>query len=63
MAGVPSLFFGIGGLDPAVIAEGGGGQDAGPGNHTPQFAPTPEPTIRFGVEAMRLAVLDVLQKK
>ena len=31
-----------------------------PANHTPQFAPTPEPTIRFGVEAMTLAVLNVM---
>ena len=31
-----------------------------PANHTPQFAPTPEPTIRFGVEAMTLALLNVL---
>ncbi|HEX5264735.1 MAG TPA: hypothetical protein VFW13_14480, partial [Phenylobacterium sp.] len=33
-----------------------------PANHTPQFAPTPEPTIRFGVEAMTLAVLSVLAR-
>jgi hypothetical protein len=31
-----------------------------PGNHTPQFAPVPEPSIRTGVEAMTLAVLGVL---
>jgi len=34
-----------------------------PGNHSPQFAPVPEPTIRTGVEAMSLVLLDVLQKE
>ncbi len=34
-----------------------------PGNHSPEFAPVPEPTIRTGVQAMSLVVLDVLQKK
>jgi hippurate hydrolase len=60
VAGVPSLFWSIGGLDPAVIAEAKAKGVPVPANHTPQFAPTPEPTIRFGVEAMTLAVLNVL---
>ncbi|HEY0436150.1 MAG TPA: amidohydrolase [Phenylobacterium sp.] len=60
IAGVPSLFWSIGGLDPAVIAEARAKGVPVPANHTPQFAPTPEPTIRFGVEAMTLAVLNVL---
>jgi amidohydrolase len=60
VAGVPSLFWSIGGLDPAVIADAKAKGVPVPANHTPQFAPTPEPTIRFGVEAMTLAVLDVL---
>jgi amidohydrolase len=60
IAGVPSLFWGLGGLDPKVIAEYRAKGLEPPGNHTPQFAPTPEPTIRTGVEAMTLAVLNVL---
>jgi hippurate hydrolase len=60
VAGVPSLFWSIGGLDPAVIAEAKAKGVPVPANHTPQFAPTPEPTIRFGVEAMTLAVLNVM---
>jgi amidohydrolase len=34
-----------------------------PGNHSPEFAPVPEPTIRTGTQAMSLVLLDVLQKK
>jgi metal-dependent amidase/aminoacylase/carboxypeptidase family protein len=60
IAGVPSLFWGLGGLDPKVISEYRAKGQEPPGNHTPQFAPTPEPTIRTGVEAMTLAVLNVL---
>ncbi len=60
VAGVPSLFWSLGGLDPAVIAEAKAKGVPVPANHTPQFAPTPEPTIRFGVEAMTLAVLNVM---
>jgi hippurate hydrolase len=60
VAGVPSLFWSLGGLDPAVIADAKARGVPVPANHTPQFAPTPEPTIRFGVEAMTLAVLNAL---
>jgi len=57
LAGVPSVFFSIGGIDPAKIAAAKGAPM--PVNHSPYFAPTPEPTIRTGVEAMTLAVLSV----
>ena len=60
VAGVPSLFWSLGGVDPAVIADAKAKGEPVPANHTPQFAPTPEPTIRFGVEAMTLALLNVL---
>ena len=62
-AGVPSFYFGLGGLDPAKWAEAQRTQTALPGNHSPEFAPVPEPTIRTGVQAMSLVLLDVLQKK
>ncbi|MBS0334077.1 MAG: amidohydrolase [Proteobacteria bacterium] len=60
IAGVPSLFWGLGGIDPKVIADDRAKGQEPPGNHTPQFAPTPEPAIKTGVEAMTLAVLNVL---
>jgi metal-dependent amidase/aminoacylase/carboxypeptidase family protein len=63
MAGVPSFYFGLGGLDPKDIAQAEANHTAVPGNHSPEFAPVPEPTIRTSVEAMSLVLLDVLQKK
>jgi len=63
IAGVPSFYFGIGGLDPKMMAEAAAKKTPVPGNHSPEFAPVPEPTIRSGVQAMSLVVLDVLQKK
>ncbi len=63
MAGVPSFYFGIGGLDPKQMAEAAAKKIPVPGNHSPEFAPVPEPTIRTGVQAMTLVVLEVLQKK
>lgn len=61
IAGVPSLFWGLGGYEPKTIAEAAARGQVLPGNHTPQFAPAPEPSIRTGVEAMTLAVLNVLK--
>ena len=60
LAGVPSLFFSIGGVDPEKIIAAKGAPM--PVNHSPYFAPTPEPTIRTGVEAMTLAVLNVMAR-
>jgi hypothetical protein len=62
MAGVPSFYFGIGGLDPKYLAQAATNKTPVPGNHSPEFAPVPEPTIRTGTEAMSLVLLDVLQK-
>ncbi|HZZ67171.1 MAG TPA: amidohydrolase [Phenylobacterium sp.] len=60
IAGVPSLYWGLGGIDPKVLADYKAKGQEPPGNHTPQFAPIPESSIRRGVEAMTLAVLNVL---
>jgi len=61
-AGVPSMFFVIGGFDPAQIAAAKAGGVELPVNHSPLFAPIPEPTIRTGVEAMTLSVIGVLAR-
>jgi amidohydrolase len=63
IAGVPSFYFGIGGLDPKAVAQAVATRTPLPGNHSPEFAPVPQPTIRTGTEAMSLVLLDVLQKK
>lgn len=60
-AGVPSVYFFIGGMDPKAVAQAKAEGKSMPSNHSPFFAPVPEPTIRTGVEAMSLAVLNVLQ--
>jgi amidohydrolase len=63
MAGVPSFYFGIGGLDPKDLAKAAETHTPVAGNHSPEFAPVPEPSIRTGTEAMSLVLLDVLSKK
>ncbi len=60
-AGMPALDFQIGVYDPKRAAEAAAGGPPLPSNHSPYFAPVPEPTIRTGVEAMTLAVMDVMR--
>jgi hippurate hydrolase len=59
LAGVPSMYFLIGGYDPAVVAAAQKAHTPLPINHSPYFAPAPEPAIKSAVEAMSLAVIDV----
>jgi amidohydrolase len=60
--GVPSMFFFTGVYAPADVAEA-----AKPGgkplafNHSPYYAPVPEPSIKTAAQAMVLAVMNVLQ--
>jgi len=61
-AGVPSVFFAIGGYDPAMIADYKARGIPLPVNHSPLFAPVPEPTIRTGVKVLALSVLMVTAK-
>jgi hippurate hydrolase len=62
LAGVShSLFFEIGIYDPARVQAAKTGGPPLPFNHSPQYAPVPEPTIRTGVKAMTLAVLNALE--
>ena len=62
-AGVPSMFFNIGVYEPErfVAASNGTGPEL-PGNHSPLFAPVPQPTIETGVTAMTLAVLSAFDQ-
>jgi amidohydrolase len=59
--GIPSMFFFTGVYDPKVVADA-----AAPGgkplayNHSPFYAPVPEPSIKTAAQAMSLAVLNVL---
>lgn len=61
--GVPSMFFFTGVYDPKDVAEAereGGKPIAF--NHSPAYAPVPEPSIKTSARAMTLAVLNVLAK-
>ncbi len=59
--GIPSMFFFIGVYDPQTVAASRlpGGKPL-PFNHSPFFAPVPEPSIETGVKAMSLAVMGVM---
>jgi len=59
-AGVPSVYFIIGIYDPERVAAAAAGGPRLEPNHSPAYAPVPEPTIRTGVTAMTLAVLNRL---
>ena len=60
-AGVPSMFFFVGVLSPQEVADSRkpGGKPLA-FNHSPFFAPVPEPSIKTGVEAMSVAVMTTL---
>ncbi|MGV7208011.1 amidohydrolase [Oxalobacteraceae bacterium A2-2] len=60
--GVPGMFFFTGVYEPGAVAEA-----AKPGgkpvafNHSPQYAPVAEPSIKTAIQAMSVAVLNVLK--
>lgn len=60
---VPACIFWVGGADPAALAEARRTGALVPSNHSPFFAPVPEPTLKAAVTAMSAAVLDLLAKK
>lgn len=61
--GVPSMFFFTGVYDPKDVAaaEQAGGKPIA-FNHSPFYAPVPEPSIKTSAQAMTLAVLNMLGK-
>jgi metal-dependent amidase/aminoacylase/carboxypeptidase family protein len=61
-AGVPDMMLSLGMTDPRLIAAAAAGGPPVPVNHSPLFAPVPEPTIKTGVEAMTLAVMGLMEK-
>ncbi len=63
-AGIPSMMFLIGVLDPQAVAAANSGKGKPLAfNHSPEFAPIPEPSIKTGVTAMSTAVLSLLPVK
>ena len=59
---IPTMMFWLGGADPAQFKASLQSGVPLPANHSPFFAPLPEPTIRTGVKAMTATVLDLLKK-
>lgn len=60
---VPTFIYWVGGVDPASWRAASEGKIAPPpANHSPQFAPVPEPTLKTGVQAMTAAALELLRK-
>jgi amidohydrolase len=64
-AGVPSVFWTFGGLDPNYLKslEQEGRLDELPVNHSPLFAPMIEPTISTGIEALIAAAFTWLRSR
>jgi hippurate hydrolase len=58
-AGIPSVYYFVGASDPKTLADYKARGETPPANHSPYFAPVPEPTIRTGVEVLTLSVLAV----
>ena len=61
--GVPSMFFFTGVYDPKMVEEAAreGGKPIA-FNHSPFYAPVPEPSIKTAAQAMSLAVLNVMKR-
>jgi amidohydrolase len=59
--GIPAMYFFIGIYDPKMVADSKkpGGKPLAY-NHSPFYAPVPEPSIETGILAMSLAVLNIL---
>jgi hippurate hydrolase len=58
-AGVRSVFYWVGGYDPKVLQDDKARGIPVPINHSPEFAPAPEPSIRTGAEVLALSVMSV----
>ena len=60
---IPSVYFSVGGTAKVDIdAEAAGGPKV-PSHHSPFFKIAPEPSIKSGVEATVLALLDLMKRK
>jgi amidohydrolase len=61
-AGVPSMMFNIGVYEPERWMEANKSGTPLAGNHSPQFAPVPKPTLQTGITAMTIAVLSAFDQ-
>ncbi len=63
MEKVPICIWWVGGMAPEKFEESKRTGVPVPSNHSPLFAPVPEPTLKAAVTSMSAAVLDLLGKK
>ena len=59
---IPICMYWVGGTDPAKIAESARTGVPVPNNHSPYFAPVPEPTLKACVISMTAAALELLPR-
>ena len=59
---IPATIIWLGASDPAKVKQSRESGVALPGLHSALFAPVPEPTLRTGVKATTLAVLELMKK-
>jgi amidohydrolase len=59
---IPVCQYTLGALDPVKVESSRKTGTALPGNHSPMFAPLPEPALRTGIRTMVSAVLDLMKK-
>ncbi|MBY0421053.1 MAG: amidohydrolase [Parvularculaceae bacterium] len=61
---IPTFIFWVGSVDPKAYQASLDGKAAAPSaNHSPFYAPQPEPALKTGVQAMTAAAIDLLQPK
>jgi len=59
--GIPSFYFTLGVADPQKLAEAQAAGRQLPSNHSPLFAPVPEPSIKTGITAEVTILRDLLK--
>ncbi|MFN3192828.1 MAG: amidohydrolase [Aureliella sp.] len=59
---IPSVYFSVGGTSKQDIAAEAAGGDPVPSHHSPFFKIEPEPSIKAGVEATVVALLDLMAR-
>ena len=58
---IPAVQFTLGAVDPVRVKESKASGTSLPSLHSALFEPLPEPTLRTGIKAMTMAVLDLLK--
>jgi len=59
--GIPSLYFSLGGADPAKLARAQAAGDSLPSNHSSLFAPEVDPSLHTGIAAEVAVLRNLLQ--